>query len=65
MKEIKKQGFSLNSGCYVGVVKEEGDGFDFKERLEELNEELEILNTEAKELEEQISANIEKLMEIQ
>lgn len=65
MKEIEEQGWSLNPGRYVGVVEEEGDGFDFKERLEELNEELETLNTEAKELEEQISTNIEKLMEIQ
>jgi len=43
-------------------VEEEGDGFDFKERLEELNEELETLNTEAKELEEQISENVAKIL---
>ena len=63
LKEIEEQGFSLNPGRYVGVVEEEGDGFDFKERLEELNEELETLNAEAKELEEQISENVAKILE--
>jgi len=64
LKEIGEQGFSLNPGRYVGVVEEECDGFDFKERLDELNEELKILNTEAKELEEQISENVTKILEI-
>ena len=45
-----------------GVAKEEQEEFNFKERLEELNEELEILNIEAHELEEQISENISKLL---
>ena len=63
LKEIEEQGFSINPGRYVGVVNEEGDGFDFKERLEELNEELETLNIEAKELEEQIAENVKKLLE--
>ena len=31
------------------------DDFDFAERLEELNEELEVLNAEARELEERIA----------
>jgi len=44
---------SLNPGRYVGVVEEKDDGLDFKERLEELNDELEKLNKEAKELEKQ------------
>jgi len=47
----RPQGFSLNPGRYVGVAEREADDFDFKERLEELNEELEILNVEARELE--------------
>jgi len=63
LKEIEEQSWSLNPGRYVGVVKQEGDGFDFKERLEELNEELETLNTEARELEEQISENVAKILE--
>ena len=39
------------------------DGFDFKERLEELNEELESLNAEAHELEGRIADNVRKLLE--
>jgi len=34
----------------------------FAERLEELNEELEVLNAEARELEEQIAGNVSKLL---
>lgn len=34
------------------------DDFDFAERLEELNEELETLNAEAWELEEHIAGNV-------
>lgn len=63
LTEIESQGFSLNPGRYVGVAEREEQDFDFKERLEELNEELEILNSEAKELEEQIAENVMKLLE--
>lgn len=61
--EIEAQGWSLNPGRYVGVADREEDDFDFKERLEELNEELETLNAEARELEERISENVSKLLE--
>jgi len=37
--------------------------FDFAERLEGLNEELEVLNSEARELEERIAGNVAKLLE--
>ena len=63
LKEIEEQGWSLNPGRYIGVQEKEKDDFDFKERLEEYNEELEALNKEARELEEQISDNVGKLME--
>jgi len=56
--EIEQQGWSLNPGRYVGVAEGKGDGFDFKERLTELNEELERLNSEARELEERIADNV-------
>lgn len=52
----------MNPGRYVGVAEGEADDFDFKERLQELNEELETLNVEARELEERISENIGKLL---
>jgi len=63
LSEIEAQGWSLNPGRYVGVTEREADDFDFKERLEELNEELEILNVEARELEGRIAQNVEKLLE--
>lgn len=47
IKEIEAQGWSLNPGRYVGVADRPQEDFDFYERLEELNEELEVLNTEA------------------
>jgi len=63
IKEIEAQGWSLNPGRYVGVAEGEADDFDFKERMEELNEELETLNAEARELEERIGENVAKLLE--
>jgi type I restriction enzyme M protein len=63
LKEIEAQGWSLNPGRYVGVADKGEDDFVFAERLEELNEELEVLNSEARELEERIAANVAKLLE--
>jgi type I restriction enzyme M protein len=59
--EIEAQGWSLNPGRYVGVAEREADDFEFSERLQQLNEELETLSTEARQLEEEISANVAKL----
>ena len=63
IEEIEAQGWSLNPGRYVGVAAREEDDFDFFERLEELNEALEVLNSEARELEERIAGNIVSIME--
>lgn len=63
LDEIEAQGWSLNPGRYVGVAERAADDFDFKDRLEELNEELERLNAEARELEERIAANVALLLE--
>ncbi len=60
---IKGHGYSLNPGRYVGVAEKEEEGIDFYERLEELNEELEKLNAEAKDMEERIADNVTKLFE--
>ncbi|HSO82224.1 class I SAM-dependent DNA methyltransferase [Thiocapsa sp.] len=62
--EIEVQGWSLNPGRYVGVAARAEEDFDFKERLEELNEELETLNGEARELEERIAENLAVLLEV-
>jgi len=59
-EEIKEQDYSLNPGRYVGVVIEE-DGKTEEEFIEEmlsLNDELEQLNIDARELEEIIGKNI-------
>src|SRR5208283_3575063 len=63
LKEIEAQGWSLNPGRYVGVKEQEDDGFNFAERLGELNEELEALNAEARALEERIAENVSKVLE--
>jgi len=61
--EIEAQGWSLNPGRYIGVADADPDEFEFMERLEELNEELELLNVEAHELEERIGDNVRGLLE--
>jgi type I restriction enzyme M protein len=62
LEEIEDQGWSLNPGRYVGVAEQEEDDVDFKVRLEELYEELELLNTGASDLESQISENIQNIL---
>ncbi len=62
LKEIEAQGWSLNPGRYVGVAEREADDFVFAEKLEELNEELEVLNAEARELEDRIGENVVRLL---
>ncbi|GAB6061173.1 type I restriction-modification system subunit M [Desulfonatronum parangueonense] len=63
ISEIEAQGWSLNPGRYVGVAAKAKEDFDFKERLEELNEELEALNVEARELEERIAKNVAEILD--
>ena len=63
LKDIEKQGWSLNPGRYVGVAEGEAEDVDFAERLEELNEELELLNGEARILEERIAENVASILE--
>lgn len=62
LADIETQGWSLNPGRYVGVADRAADDFVFNERLEELAEELEVLNTEARELESTISSNLTDLL---
>jgi type I restriction enzyme M protein len=62
LAEIEAEGWSLNPGRYVEVADRVPDDFEFAERLEELNEELEALNAEAKKLEEHIAENVETIL---
>jgi type I restriction enzyme M protein len=64
-KAIEAQGWSLNPGRYVGIADRAAEDVDFKEKLEELNEELERLNGEARELETRIGQNVATLLEVQ
>ena len=61
--EVEAQGWSLNPGRYVGVAEQTDDDFDFAERFGMLNEELEVLNAEARQLEERIAENVVKILE--
>ena len=61
--EIEAQGWSLNPGRYVGVAEQTTDDFDFAERFTQLNEELAVLNAEARQLEERIAENVVKILE--
>jgi type I restriction enzyme M protein len=61
--EIEAQGWSLNPGRYVGVAERAADEVDFFERLEELNEELEALNSEARELEQKVASSVCSIFE--
>jgi len=63
LSEIEAQGWSLNPGRYVGLAERAADDFEFTVRLEEVNEELEALNAEARALEEQIAENVLALLE--
>lgn len=62
-EEIIEQGYSLNPGRYVGVAEgEQESDEDFVIKLTALQEELEVLNAEAHELESSISENITKIL---
>jgi type I restriction enzyme M protein len=65
IKWIEAQGWSLNPGRHVGVAPGgEVSDEDFKEQLETLNEELEVLNTQAHELEQTIARNVAEILEV-
>jgi type I restriction enzyme M protein len=62
IEEVKKAGYSLNPGRYVGVT-DNGGGNDgnFKERIDNLHKEFKGLTDEAHKLEEKIFMNLRKL----
>jgi len=63
IEEIEEQGWSLNPGRYVGVAEGiDEDDEDFRIKLEELQEELELLNGEAHELEKTIAQNVAEIL---
>lgn len=62
VNDIKSQGWSLNPGRYVGAMTQTMDTEDFRERLEELQEEFERLTGEAQKLELQIGIRLAELV---
>src|SRR5579862_8499266 len=63
LDEIEAQGWSLNPGRYVGVAPGElVSDEDFKEQLERLDEDLEALNAQARDLEQQIAGNVSAIL---
>ena len=64
LKQIEVQGWSLNPGRYVGAAAGEAvSDEDFKDQLETLNEELESLNAQARDLEQIIASNVAEILE--
>jgi type I restriction enzyme M protein len=64
LRDVEAQGWSLNPGRYVGVAPGEAvSDEEFKEQLETLNEELEALNAQARDLEQTIARNVAELLE--
>jgi len=64
IKEIESQGWSLNPGRYIGAAPgEDVSNEDFREKLEALNEELEVLNVQARDLEQVIARNVGEILE--
>jgi type I restriction enzyme M protein len=64
LNDIEAQGWSLNPGRHVGVAPGENvSDEDFKEQFETLNEELEALNAQAREIEQTIARNVAEIFE--
>ena len=62
IEEVKKAGYSLNPGRYVGVTDNGGgDDKNFGEKVKKLHNELKGLTDEAYKLENKVFANLKKL----
>jgi type I restriction enzyme M protein len=61
--EIEAHGFSLNPGRYVGASAREANAEDFREKLEELQEEFEKLTAEARVLETAVGSALAHVLD--
>jgi type I restriction enzyme M protein len=62
--DIEAQDWSLNPGRYVGIAPgQRHDADEFKDKLQALQEELETLNAQARELEKSIASNVVEVLE--
>lgn len=62
LDEIRANGYSLTPGRYVGITPPPEEEYDFKERLIELNSELNRLSDKANRLEKEIEGNVRKIL---
>ncbi len=61
LEEIKKNGYVLTPGRYVGIAEEEDDGIPFKDKIEKLNSELKECFKESGKLEKEIENNLKNI----
>lgn len=61
IENIEAKGWSLTPGAYVGAAPAEDDGVDFKERMEQIQQELLFLQAESNQLMNIISQNMEEM----
>lgn len=61
IEDIKKNGYVLTPGRYVGTEEMEGDGEPFEEKMERLSTQLAEQFEKSEELKKQIKANLEEL----
>lgn len=61
LEEIKKNGYVLTPGRYVGLADAEDDGVSFEEKMTKLSLDLKSAFTKGRELEKQIEVNLKEL----
>jgi type I restriction enzyme M protein len=61
IEEIKKNGYILTPGRYVGLADIEDDGISFQEKMEKLSSELRSAFTKGREIEKEIEGNLKEL----
>ncbi len=61
LEEIRKQGYVLTPGRYVGIEEEEDDGIPFEDKMKELTSELAKQMEEGKRLDKEIKKNLGRI----
>jgi type I restriction enzyme M protein len=65
LNDIKTQDWSLNPGRYVGATPGQShDDEEFRAKLIAIQEELELLNVQARELEQDIATNMTEILRV-
>jgi len=62
LEDIAAHGWSLNPGRYVGASARDAEDEDFREQLEELQEEFDKLSIQARNLEDEITTQVSALL---